>query len=60
MADTAFIQDQGLAPDHHRAPRRIDVSPAVVDALITLGGAVLFASAGVLLGFYLMLPFDLG
>lgn len=59
MADTAFIQDQGLAPDH-RAPRRIDVSPAVVDALITLGGAVLFASAGVLLGFYLMLPFDLG
>jgi len=59
MADAAFRQDHPLS----RAvaePQVIEVSPAVVDVLIALGGAALFALAGVLLGYYLMLPFDIG
>ncbi len=58
MAETAFPQNH--APAQVAAePRTIEVVPAVVDALIALGGALLFAAAGALLGADLMLPFDL-
>ncbi len=59
MAETVVPHDHPLAPSVAE-PRTIEVSPAVVDALIALGGAALFAAAGILLGFYLMLPLDIG
>ena len=59
MAETAFPQDHTIA-QAVAEPEAIEVSPAVVDALIAVGGAILFAAAGVLLGVYLMLPFDIG
>ncbi len=35
----------------------VEVSPVVVDSAIAVIGAVVFAVAGVLLGFYMMPPF---
>jgi len=42
------------------APLSLGWSPTLTDGLIVVGGAVLFALAGGLLGGYLMLPFDIG
>lgn len=59
MVETAFPTDQNL-PRTIAQPAPVEISPAVVDAVITVAGSVLFAVAGVMLGFYLMLPFNLG
>ena len=59
MAETVFPEDRPIAAAVSE-PQPIEVSPDVADALIALGGAMLFAAAGVLLGFYLMLPVDIG
>lgn len=42
------------------AQRPLAWSPTLTDGLVVLGGALLFALAGGLLGGYLMLPFDVG
>ncbi len=59
MAETAFTHNSLLAQAVVE-PRTIEISPAVVDAVIAVGGVFLFAAAGVLLGAYLMLPVELG
>lgn len=42
------------------APPSLGWSPTLTDGLVVIGGAVLFALAGGLLGGYMMLPFEIG
>jgi hypothetical protein len=55
MSDTAFH------PAEHRtidaATPALEITPAVVDAVIAVAGSVGFGLAGILLANYLMLPF---
>jgi len=57
MADAALAREQ---PRNAPSTWTIKVSVSAVDAVIALGGSILFAAAGVVLGFYLMPPFDIG
>jgi len=59
MAETFPVQVRPASPSGSDL-QTTKVSPALVYGLIAVCGAVLFAAAGAALGFYLMLPFDVG